>query len=524
MVGKKRVWVDDIDRAEGAQQLGFLMPQKTVQPVSPQWAVAPAAPTGMSWEQFSGKKLSPVGFTPEQFASGGIQRSLDDLAKTIGFSGPAYAKKTFEQTTEGEYGPQTRQFDGFGITPEFLNTVQGLRFTTANRKDGRSDVGIYRQDGSFAGTYAHGDKDSKLDKFMEKAIPLGVGLLGGAAFGGFIPGAEIGAAGAAGGGGAAAAAGAADIGALGLSQGVYGAGGALGAGAVPGTVGGLAGSTAAFGGLGSVLPAGVGFAAPAALGAGAAFDLATVGGPDPAGLVPSTPQPVEFGGQGLLGEPTFTPSLSGGLEPFVQQLPTIGAEATAFGGLPELSALAAGAPAATPFGAFGGGLLAAPTSAAPVFNAAADSQLASSQLGITGAQSAAAATAPATINLGSLGGTMGTAGGLTGLLQTGQQVAGDALGAAKGLLGPAGQWLKDNPQLGRLLLGGATSLLSGAGGGSSGAAPAPSGPPVQWNSGLQQGLLAPVQQYAPAAVQQNRPAGLLAQGFANDGAWRYLGG
>ncbi len=175
------------------------------------------------------------------------------------------------------------------------------------------------------------------------------------------------------------------------------------------------------------------------------------------------------------------------------------------------------------------------------FNAALDSQLASSQLGITGAQSAAAATVPASVDLGSLGGILSTgspmslealrAGELAGYASNGSLPSSAAVPTGSGgLLGslPSGvrdaasgaaSWLKDNPTLGRLLLGGATSLLSG---GSSGESEAPAGPPVQWNSPLQQGLLTPVQQYAPPA--QQRPAGLLAKGYANDGAWRYMGG
>lgn len=162
-------------------------------------------------------------------------------------------------------------------------------------------------------------------------------------------------------------------------------------------------------------------------------------------------------------------------------------------------------------------------SAAPsVFNAAADSQAYNQAAGITGAQAAATATAPATVNMGSLGGTTGTAGGLSGLLQSGGQIAGDALGAVKDAATPAWQWLKDNPAMGRLLLGGATSLLSASGGNSSGATEAASGPAVQWNSQLQKGLLSPSQQQSPPAIQ--RPAGLLAQGNQGSGAWRFMGG
>jgi hypothetical protein len=189
-------------------------------------------------------------------------------------------------------------------------------------------------------------------------------------------------------------------------------------------------------------------------------------------LASSAPIETAFGsfGSGLLAPEVAAPSAfnpnalqsqnppGGGLGPVAESVPSIAAETTAFGNLPELSALAAGAPAATPLGSFG----------------------------------------------------LPAAGGSSGLL---------------GTVKDAAAWMKANPVLGRLIMSGATGLLSGAGGGGGSSAPqTPSGPPVQWNSNLQQGLLSPVQQYAPPAVQQQRPAGLLAQGYANDGAWRYLGG
>lgn len=154
------------------------------------------------------------------------------------------------------------------------------------------------------------------------------------------------------------------------------------------------------------------------------------------------------------------------------------------------------------------------------FNPAQDSQAYNAANNITKPINA---EPPRTVNLGTFenpaysGGTMGTAGGLSGALAAGTQIAKDSLGTAS-------SFLKDNPLLGRLLTSGAVSLLAGSGSNSSGGSQAPSGPPVQWNSPLQQGLLSPVQQYAPAAITQQRPAGLLAQGFANDGAWRYLKG
>lgn len=254
-----------------------------------------------------------------------------------------------------------------------------------------------------------------------------------------------------------------------------------------------------------------------------------------------------FGGAGLAGFGPLGGAL-GGLGAASTATPISAAEQISFmaaNGMTD-AAIAAAAPELAAAGGLtgvGGYAAAAPA----VFNAAADSQLASSQLGITGAQSAATATAPAAVDLGSLGGITSTAAPMplealraselagystNGTLPSSAAVPTTSGGLLSGL--PSGikdattgtlQWLKDNPTLGRLLLGGATSLLSQSGSGSSGStAPAKTGPAVQWTSPMQQGLLSPVQQYAPPAIQQNQPAGLLAQGYANDGAWRYLKG
>lgn len=249
---------------------------------------------------------------------------------------------------------------------------------------------------------AYNQQDQSTNSALAEFAALAAAGFGGLGALGLGPMAGLlGGAGAAGGAAVegAAAAGAADIGALGLAEGVYGAGGALGAGVAPGTVGGLAGSTAGFGGLGSVLPASVGYGAA---------------------------------GAGALGATGLDAMRAGEIAGYSTN-----------GSIPGSAAVPTGT------------------------------------------------------------------GGLLGSLPQGVQ--------------NAAAWMKANPQLGRLLMGGATSLLSGAGGGS-GSSGAPSGPPVQWNSGLQQGLLSPVQQYAPAAITQNRPAGLLAQGYQNDGAHRYLKG
>lgn len=157
---------------------------------------------------------------------------------------------------------------------------------------------------------------------------------------------------------------------------------------------------------------------------------------------------------------------------------------------------------------------------------------------------------PATVNMGGLGGTTATTGGIGGALNVAGQTLADAtassqlggtaassLGQSAGsLLGSGGSgaselsaWMKANPTLGRLLFSGATSLLSASGGGSSGASPTgtaagSNGPAKQWTSPIQQGLLSPVKQYVPQAITQLQPQGLLAQGQKNDGAWRFFGG
>lgn len=183
---------------------------------------------------------------------------------------------------------------------------------------------------------------------------------------------------------------------------------------------------------------------------------------------------------------------------------------------------------------------AAPAVAPAAFNAAADSQLASQQLGITGAQSAASATAPATVNLVNAGGTMATAGGLKGAADVAAQALRDATasseigGSAASQLGSSAanalssvgsgagsalQFLKDNPTLGKLLFAGGTSLLSTLGsdnGSSGGGGLLSAGPAKQWNSPIQQGLLRQPTLVNPAAIQPT--------GNANSGAWRWMKG
>lgn len=304
----------------------------------------------------------------------------------------------------------------------------------------------------------------------------------------------------------------------------FGGVGLMGLGPLGGLLGGAgaAGGAAAEGATAGAIGAGEGAAQLAAYTAANPVTAAQIAATIPAAGLPGIGA---VGGGLLAGVPAES---LGALEAFSAANPLTAAQVTAStlpaGGLPGLS---------------GGFAAAAPEA---LFNAAADSQLASNQLGITGAQSAAAATSPAAVDLGSIGGITSTAapmplealraGELAGYSTNGALPSspavptgtGGLLGQLPSALQGGAQWMKDNPMLGRLLLGGASSLLSSAGGSSGESAPVNTGPAKKWNSPIQQGLLGNVQQYAPPAIAQNRPAGLLAQGHQNAGAWRFLGG
>lgn len=495
---------EDLDREESQ---GLLSPQKSVrpvvQPVKATGLLAPAAAqqqrAGMDAAQFL-KAIQP---NPYGRRSDVALKALGEFA---GFGGDPMSADSRAAINDVIKGNQSGRYyaneGGVNYAPELsgsltynqqlLDSLNGYTFNPTSDTE-RTGYSITAPDGRSR-VINWGTADSSFDKFMQTAIPIGLAALGGAALGGFIPGAEIGAAG---GSGAAGAAANTAGGLIGAGEGAaqlaaYTAANPLTASQVVAATlpaGGLPGLGAAT--AGGLIGAGEGLAQLASYSAANPLTAAQVTASTlPAGGLPGL-------SSGLLaGVPAEALS---SLEAYSAANPVTMAEVSA--GIPEIGASVA-------------------SSTPAVFNAAADSQLASSQLGITGAEAAAAATAPATVNLGSLGGTMGTAGGLSGALAAGTQIAKDALG-------PAAAFMKENPLLGRLLTSGAVSLLAGgAGGGSSGGSQsaAPSGPPVQWNSPLQQGLLAPVQQYAPPAITQNKPAGLLAQGYANDGAWRYLGG
>ena len=406
------------------------MGQKTIQPAP----VAPATPAqlpGMDFSKFStdyeNLANSFGGSLTTGFNNNRTAQMFRELGKLTGFQGDPLQKTQYNATTMGEGGEYTQNMSGFKVDPAFAQQMADYRVQSAPDK---VNATLYNPTGASVGNFQSGDKSSGLDRFLEKAVPLGLGALaGGAAFG------------ALGGGAAAPAAAASAAPGLGLAESVYGLGGALGSGAVPGTVGGLAGSTTAFGGLGSFLPAGVGFGEALAFGAasGLGMDLSTVGGPDPAGLVPNNLSGPPVGNGEFLGEAPFTPT----------QPPAAG------------------------------------------FNAAADSQLASSQLGITGQQAAAAATAPASVNLGSAGGSLATGGSMIdkigNALSTAFANPGQALaGAGSGLI----DFAKANPALAASAVGGIGTLLGGSpslpnlnGGAASGGSLAPGAQGVANNLG-----------------------------------------
>jgi len=154
----------------------------------------------------------------------------------------------------------------------------------------------------------------------------------------------------------------------------------------------------------------------------------------------------------------------------------------------------------------------------PTFRPSVDSQQANTQLGLNGSD--IAATAPKTINMGDLGGTTATTGGLLGAVDVAKQVGTDALGTVTSAAGDVASFLKANPTLGRLLFGGAVAALNttGTSGGSTAGTSTSYGAPKQWTapaSALNAGLLGANQkQVLPPAM-----TGLL--GNANSGAWRW---
>lgn len=252
---------------------GMAAPQKTNNPVQGFGAKspAPAAPAGQSWQDFS-KSYGDSGMIG---SLSGVHNSklfdtmTNQIAKQIGFTGNRSTPGTYQFENVNEGGTFMDTAQGSQASPEFLKALEAYQFSQNPNDEFKGDIS---QNGQTVGSFTSGNRPTSFDKFATTAIPVALAAMGvGSAMGAFgAPAAAV---------EGAAAAGAADIGALGLTESVYGAGGALGAGAAPGTVGGLAGSTAGFGGLGSVLPAGVGFG-EAAAGLGALSGAGTGVGPD----------------------------------------------------------------------------------------------------------------------------------------------------------------------------------------------------------------------------------------------------
>lgn len=154
-----------------------------------------------------------------------------------------------------------------------------------------------------------------------------------------------------------------------------------------------------------------------------------------------------------------------------------------------------------------------------------------------------AGNVPSTVNMGSLGGTTATSGGIQGFTDVAAQqlrdatasseIGGSALsqagsqaaGAVKDVGSAASAyqtWVKENPLLARGIAAGLGGLVGGLGGGNSGGgAPTFTGPPKAWGSGLQIGIqpgaYQPRMTTAPGAV---RPS----SGLRMSGASRYFGG
>lgn len=244
-----------------------------------------------------------------------------------------------------------------------------------------------------------------------------------------------------------------------------------------------------------------------------------------------------FGGLGLIGAgPLAAGAAAGGAG--------AGSSLTGPGAYDAYAAMDAGYGAAGADGAAGAAGAAGGAAGAPMsFDALRAAEMAN--MGQT------VGNIPATVNMGSLGGTTATTGGFGGAMSVAGQELADAVASSQlggtaassmgqsagGMLGSIGSsasdvaaWMKANPTLGRLLFSGATSLMSASGGGSGGAASSgvgslagSNGPAKQWTSPIQQGLLSPVKQYTPAPITQLQPQGLLAQGQVADGAWRFFG-
>lgn len=466
--------------------------------------VAPAAPAGLlgaSWDQFYQPYLNTGSYLdrPSDLNLELREGNAGELANLIGYSGATTTPTTYTQGGMNEGGETSFQASGNAYTPDFLKALEQYKFAQADPYR----TAVIDQGGQNIGTFQSGDEESAFDKFAWTAVPLAIAAMGAGAFGGWVPGTE----GAAASGGGAIGAGELAApsffqpGATFLGESVAAAPAmSSGLGASIGSLAPVA-SPSLLGSsfLGEALPSltmGASQAAPSFFDAGSSFlgeqvPSAMPMTPDP--LAPWSMQsaaPIEasFTAPAATGAPSFFDQGSQFLGEQVPAAQPMTADPLGSGSLAPQAPIEAtyGAPAITP-----------PASTPPTtgLDPMRQAELAGYQTNGSMPSSPAVAS---------------TGGGL--------------LGQFGGTVADAAKWMKANPLLGKLLMSGATGLLSAAGSGSSsGAAQQDYGPAKQWGSPLQQGLLGNVQQTMPAAIQQ-RPAGLLAQGNANSGAWRFLGG
>jgi len=172
--------------------------------------------------------------------------------------------------------------------------------------------------------------------------------------------------------------------------------------------------------------------------------------------------------------------------------------------------------------------------AAPMLIAYASGNLAGNALGIGGGYGGSGGNGLEAVGDAGGAGAPTTSSGFGGVgTDAGVNLTGAAQGAGNGGLlgqigstvGDAAQWMKDNPLMGKLLMAGGTTALSMLGNRNTGPKPVSStagGPPKQWTlpTTVPQLTQQPVTQM-PQPVT-GAPRGLIGQGNANTGAWRYL--
>lgn len=232
-------------------------------------------------DQLLARRYSGVNMGPDGFANATLERSYRDLARAIGYTGEILAPTRFTVSGFGESGEWTREEQGTKLAPQFRDALSRYTFETQDRGDGRANIAVFDPSGSPVGSYVHGDKDSGLDRFMERAIPLGLGALaGGAALGLF-------------GGAPAAAAPGAITGGGGLTV-----GGSAGYGSIGGTLGGAGGTTLGVAGSGMSAGAGLNSALLQGLAATGAASALPAGFAEAGGLAGSAGS---AGGSGLAG-------------------------------------------------------------------------------------------------------------------------------------------------------------------------------------------------------------------------------